>query len=212
MVQPQWSLVTNVPERPYRSPEHAHRRGLRIFPAGAKVHFVGGFAGMGYETITVVGYGRGGRGRAPIVAHVAARHLPEWRIELVYRPAILRLLDAESRWPLLFAAMLAVHVSRVDLAGDDYKYFLASIAAPAPRVLPYGPSRSTPGLLDTGRCHWVYRGPNDAAGCEDAECRTGPRCVLLERYGHADTHDPEFWTRLPGQPAPCVPGSAATRV
>jgi len=44
-----------VEERPYGPGGIETRRGVKIFPPGAKVHVVGGFGGMGYETVTVVG-------------------------------------------------------------------------------------------------------------------------------------------------------------
>ncbi|MFG1942636.1 hypothetical protein [Nonomuraea sp. NPDC048826] len=66
----------------------AEFRSQRIFPAGAKLYVVGGFAGMGHETVTVVGYAH--RRRRPAMAHIKAKYVGGWRAQLVYRPVILR--------------------------------------------------------------------------------------------------------------------------
>jgi hypothetical protein len=83
----EWCIVATVLPYPYRS-EKAEHRSHGIFPAGAKVYVVGGFAGMGYETVTVIGYPHGRRG--PVLAHMPHLYLGGWRVELVYRPVILR--------------------------------------------------------------------------------------------------------------------------
>ncbi|MGK5737613.1 hypothetical protein [Micromonospora sp. URMC 103] len=73
-------------------------RSQKIFPAGAKLYVVGvvgGFAGMGHETITVIGYAHGRR--RPVIAHIKAKYLGNWRAELVYRPVILRTIHAAER-------------------------------------------------------------------------------------------------------------------
>ena len=52
------------------------------------MYVVGGFAGMGYETVTVIGYPHGRRG--PVLAHLPPVYLGGFRVELVYRSVILR--------------------------------------------------------------------------------------------------------------------------
>ncbi|MFE3195276.1 hypothetical protein ACFXHA_40165 [Nocardia sp. NPDC059240] len=90
---PEWCLIATMREYPYGpNGSHAAFRSHGRFPAGAKLYVVGGFAGMGYETVTVVGYGH--HRRAPITVHLPARFLCDWRVALVYRPAILRALRA----------------------------------------------------------------------------------------------------------------------
>ncbi|MGW4243766.1 hypothetical protein [Nocardia sp. NPDC004722] len=90
---PEWCLIATMREYPYGpSGSKADRRSHGRFPAGAKLYVVGGFAGMGYDTVTVVGYGH--HRRSPITVHLAARFLRDWRVALVYRPAILRALRA----------------------------------------------------------------------------------------------------------------------
>lgn len=90
-------IVANVCRvRPY-GPAHEPRAGLRRLRAGAKVYVVGGFAGMGFESVTVVGYHR--HDNRPFRQHVGARYLVDWRVQLVYRPAVLRLtLEPEVAW------------------------------------------------------------------------------------------------------------------
>jgi hypothetical protein len=96
-MDPVWLIVANVCRvRPY-GPAHEPRAGLRRLRAGAKVYVVGGFAGMGFESVTVVGYDR--HDNRPFRQHVGARYLVDWRVRLVYRPAVLRLaLEPEVAW------------------------------------------------------------------------------------------------------------------
>jgi hypothetical protein len=54
-----WCIVANVvTSRPYGPGGAERRRGLRLFPPGAKVWVPAGFGGMGYETVLT---GRPGR-------------------------------------------------------------------------------------------------------------------------------------------------------
>jgi hypothetical protein len=84
---PEWCIVGNLLPYPYREPV---LRSQKMFPAGAKLFVIDGFAGMGYETVTVIGYAH--RGPKPAVAHIKARYIGAWRAQLVYRPVILRLI------------------------------------------------------------------------------------------------------------------------
>jgi len=87
-VQPVWCIVANiVRERPYGPGGGEQRRGLRLFAPGTKVYVPDGFAGMGYETVTVIGQTRGSRRYA--IVHLATRYLTNWRVKLVYGPAVL---------------------------------------------------------------------------------------------------------------------------
>lgn len=85
---PVWCIVANVvAERPY-GPGGLHwRRGLRLFPAGAKVQVPGGYPGMGYDTVTVIGRTRHSARYA--VVDIRTAHLTNWRVKLVYSPAVL---------------------------------------------------------------------------------------------------------------------------
>ncbi|WP_306362447.1 hypothetical protein [Nocardia sp. CC227C] len=48
-----------------------------------------GYPGMGMEVVTVIGRCRGPRARL-VRADVKAEHLTNWRVRLVYSPAVLR--------------------------------------------------------------------------------------------------------------------------
>ncbi|GAB2521016.1 hypothetical protein [Nocardia heshunensis] len=84
---PEWCIVANLLPYPYNPGPHEHHRSQKIFPAGAKLHVIGGFAGMGHEVVTVVGTNHHGR---IVTANIAARYLGGWRVALIYRPAVLR--------------------------------------------------------------------------------------------------------------------------
>ncbi|MFI5490415.1 hypothetical protein ACIBXA_20715 [Micromonospora echinaurantiaca] len=90
---PEWCIVGNLLPYPY-SPNGpgAGFRSQKIFPAGARLYVLGGFAGLGYETITVIGYAHGRR--RPVTGHIKAKYVGNWRAELVYRPVILRAIHA----------------------------------------------------------------------------------------------------------------------
>ncbi|SDL17839.1 hypothetical protein [Nonomuraea jiangxiensis] len=89
---PEWCIVGTLLPYPYsQNGPHAEFRSQKIFPAGAKLYVVGGFAGMGYETVTVVGYAH--RRRRPVRAHIQAKYVGGWRAQLVYRPVILRAIN-----------------------------------------------------------------------------------------------------------------------
>ncbi|WUJ74668.1 hypothetical protein OG809_15670 [Kribbella soli] len=84
-----WCIVANVvEERPYGPGGEETRRGLKIFPAGAKLYVPDGFGGMGWETVEVVGRGRGSA--RYVAARVQTRQLTNWRVEAVYSPAALK--------------------------------------------------------------------------------------------------------------------------
>jgi hypothetical protein len=91
-VRPVWCVIANVvDERPYGPGGAELRRGLKLFRPGAKVHVVDGFGGMGYETLTVVGQVR--RSSRFSTVHVQTEHLTNWRVQLVYSPAVLRQIE-----------------------------------------------------------------------------------------------------------------------
>ncbi len=88
-MDPVWLIVANVCRaRPYGE-SHAPKAGLRWLNAGAKVFVPGGFGGMGFESVTVIGRHR--LQRRLFMQHVQSRYLVSWRVKLVYQPAVLRL-------------------------------------------------------------------------------------------------------------------------
>src|SRR5689334_22675323 len=95
-VQPIWYIVANVvDQRPYGPGGREQRDGLRLFRGGAKVYVADGYEGMGYETVTVIGHMRHGSRLATV--DVATAFLTNWRVKLVYSPAVL-LRMAEVQW------------------------------------------------------------------------------------------------------------------
>jgi hypothetical protein len=99
-MEPAWLIVANVCRvRPYGE-WHEPRLGLRWLRAGAKVYVVGGFGGMGFESVTVVGRHR--HGNRFFRQHVQSRFLIDWRVQLVYSPTVLRLATDDEVPPFYF--------------------------------------------------------------------------------------------------------------
>ena len=120
---PVWSMVANVvDERPYGPSGAERRQDLKVFAPGAKVYVVGGFAGLGYETVSVIGRGR--KASRFVTANVRAEHLTNWRVELVYSPAVLRRIGegGSQRWPF------ASPSRPLDPGGDEYRFELLDMA------------------------------------------------------------------------------------
>jgi hypothetical protein len=87
-----WCIVANVvEERPYGPGGAETRRGLKIFPAGAKLYVPDGFGGMGWETVEVVGRGRGSS--RYVAARVQTSQLTNWRVKAVHSPGALRQIE-----------------------------------------------------------------------------------------------------------------------
>jgi|SRR5690606_1309227 hypothetical protein len=131
-MSPEWCLVATLLPYPY-SPNgpHAEFRSQKIFPAGAKLYVVGGFGGMGYETVTVIGYGHGRR--RPVTAHIRAGYLGGWKAQLVYRPVILRAIHKAQqdirtchRWLFAYREGERIEFQPVE---PEYGEHLAEIAA-----------------------------------------------------------------------------------
>jgi hypothetical protein len=112
---PVWSMVANViDDRPYGTAGPDRRQGLKVFAPGAKVYVVGG-SGL---TVSVIGRGR--KASRFVTADVAAAHLTNWRVELVYSPSVLRRIaeGGYRRWPSLSPSR------PLDPAGDEYRFEL----------------------------------------------------------------------------------------
>lgn len=104
------------------------RRGLRIFTGGAKVHLAGRFHCP--DALPVVGLSR--RPHRLVNAVVHARFLTNWRVRMVYSPAILRALanaDVGLDLPYRYRqARELAQQSPVEQDGDDYRAWLAEWA------------------------------------------------------------------------------------
>jgi hypothetical protein len=93
---PRWGLVANVVATRIFGEEHTTKQGASQFLGGAKVHYHSAFWGVGGENVTVVGHHRSSHQLIRI--SMEARHLENWRVKVLYQPALLRLLeDGEIR-------------------------------------------------------------------------------------------------------------------
>lgn len=125
---PEWCITATMLPYPYDVKPH---RSHGVFPAGAKLYVVGGFAGMGYETVSVVGYPH--HGRKPVLVHLPARYLGGWRTTLVYRPVLLRRMHkAEEEAPRTCHRFSRIvpdgHPGRTDRSNPEYGEELAKVA------------------------------------------------------------------------------------
>lgn len=121
---PEWCIIATLLPYPYRPGPSEGFRSHGIYPAGAKLHVIGGFAGMGHVQVTVVGVGH--HGHRLVTAHLEARYLGGWRVALVYRPAVLRAI----RKAVAFDQTVAHRWNRQGLAlgSAEYAEHLRSIA------------------------------------------------------------------------------------
>jgi hypothetical protein len=97
---PAWCLAANIiAERPYGPGGHETRAGTKHFAPGAKVYVLAFFWGMAGEDVTVIGHHR--RSHRLVTMTIRSRWLVNWRVELVYRPAIIRALAEHpyTYWP-----------------------------------------------------------------------------------------------------------------
>ena len=84
---PVWCVAANVlMERGYGPGGAEKRRGTKHFAPGAKVFVFYFFWGMGGERVTVIGRHR--KSRRFIRLTMPAKHLANWRAELVYSPYV----------------------------------------------------------------------------------------------------------------------------
>jgi hypothetical protein len=87
-VEPVWALAANVVAERRYGPDGAELRpGTKIFRGGSKVYVIGGYGGMGYDDVCVVGRGR----HRPhyVTAIMPLRHLENFRAVLIRSPAVL---------------------------------------------------------------------------------------------------------------------------
>ncbi|MEU8887501.1 hypothetical protein [Streptomyces sp. NPDC048442] len=86
---PVWLVVANVVRfRRYGEGGQELRPGTKALKGGAKVYLVGGYPGMGYEEVTVVGRSR--RTGAYLTIDIPVRNLHTFRASSVHSPAVLR--------------------------------------------------------------------------------------------------------------------------
>ena len=103
-IAPAWCVIANVVTyRPFGElpedddAEMGRKRGTRLFNGGAKLYVLGPFSGDGGERMRVIGLSRGGgRGRRLITAVMPRKWLVNWRVQLVYSPAVHRAMGEAS--------------------------------------------------------------------------------------------------------------------
>lgn len=89
---PVWCLVANVVEERTCGPDGTETwHGTKHFAPGAKIYCFPAQWGDGYEQIRVVGRHRGSRRFVTMI--VKSRWLTNWRVQLVYSPAVIERLD-----------------------------------------------------------------------------------------------------------------------
>jgi hypothetical protein len=126
---PIWALIANVVDsRRYGSGGLQTRRGLKIFTGGAKVYLAGRFHCA--DALPVVGLSR--RPHRLVNAVVAARFLTNWRVRLVYGPAVLHALAAADLGldlPYRYRQERGLNAQfTADQAGEDYRAWLGEWA------------------------------------------------------------------------------------
>jgi hypothetical protein len=122
---PIWGLVANVVQsRRYGPGGDEIRRGVRIFTGGAKVYLAGRFHCP--ESLPVVGLSRHPHRLVNAVVH--ARFLTNWRVRLVYSPAVLHALaaaDVGLDLPYRYRQARDLDPEEaVEQAGEDYRDWL----------------------------------------------------------------------------------------
>jgi hypothetical protein len=93
---PIWCLVANVVEERTVGPGEIKERGTRLFRAGAKVYCYPPLWGDGYENIRVIGHHRASKRLIRVV--MSWKWLTNWRVQLVYHPAITDALGGSKMW------------------------------------------------------------------------------------------------------------------
>jgi len=91
----QWCLVGNIRESHSFGPKGLeHRAGTKHFSPGTKVFCLPARWGDGYEKIVAIGRHRGSKLFSKMV--IRADWVTNWRAAVVYHPAVLSLLAADS--------------------------------------------------------------------------------------------------------------------
>lgn len=99
---PAWCVAANVVmERAYGPGGAETRRGTRHFAPGAKVFVYAFFWGMAGESVTVMGRHR--KSHRFIQLSMSAKHLANWRAELVYSPTVAKVIRENAEFGSLQA-------------------------------------------------------------------------------------------------------------
>jgi len=87
-----WCLVGNVGGVRGLECDAAEATGTKHFSFGTKVFCLPPLWGDGYENVAVIGKHRGARRSVMIV--MPSSRITNWRVQVVYKPEVLRLLDS----------------------------------------------------------------------------------------------------------------------
>ncbi len=90
LVEPIWCATANVKNEILFGEENIIKKGTKHFRGGAKVHVVDAYWGM-CDNATVIGHHRS-NGRY-IKIDIPVKHLENFRLELVYSPKIIQLIQ-----------------------------------------------------------------------------------------------------------------------
>lgn len=88
-------LVGNIVETHEYGEEHVIKYGTKHFRPGAKVFINLVYGGMGHENILVIGVPRHMKQYIEVV--IRRKHVRNFRVQKVYKPAVLKLMSA-SEW------------------------------------------------------------------------------------------------------------------
>lgn len=92
-----WCLVGNIVEQHEYGEEHEIKYGTKQFSRGTKVYLAPAQWGDGYENIVVIGLPRNGRNYIEVVTR--SKYVENFRMQKVYKPAILkRMCISQWRW------------------------------------------------------------------------------------------------------------------
>lgn len=92
-----WALVGNIVDKHEYGESHEIKYGTKHFSRGTKVYLAPAQWGDGYEMVVVIGLSRYGRKCIEVVTHFD--YVENYRIQKVYKPAILkRMCGSQYRW------------------------------------------------------------------------------------------------------------------
>lgn len=90
-----WCLVGNIVEEQVYGMEKERRHGTKNFSPGTKVYCFNTEWGDGYENIRVIGRHKVIKRNVCII--IRAKHITNWRLQKVYRPYVLKVMQSHYR-------------------------------------------------------------------------------------------------------------------
>lgn len=93
IVEPIWCATASIKKEILFGEEHILRKGTKHFRGGAKVYIAYAYGGM-CDNATVIGHHRSNSRYIKITMPV--RHLENFRLELVYSPKVIELINKNS--------------------------------------------------------------------------------------------------------------------